>query len=110
MAASDGVVRMRLLPHEVVSEGGAVRLTSQLRRASISVASNIAEGRGRATTGEFKQFLCIAQGSTYEVHTQLLLAKRLNIGDEEMLRSAEAFCIETSKMLGALIASLAKKS
>ncbi len=85
-------------------------MTSQLRRASISVASNIAEGRGRSTTGEFKQFLCIAQGSTYEVHTQLLLAKRLKIGDEEMIRDAEVLCIETSKMLGAFIASLGKKS
>jgi four helix bundle protein len=85
-------------------------LTSQLRRASTSVASNIAEGRGRATAGEFKQFLCIAQGSTYEVHTQLLLAKRLKIGDEEMRLKAEALCIETSKMLGAFIASLNKKS
>ncbi len=84
-------------------------LISQIRRASISVASNIAEGRGRATTGEFKQFLCIAQGSTYEVHTQLLLAKRLNIGDEEMLHNTEALCIETSKMLGAFIASLGTK-
>ena len=85
-------------------------MTSQLRRASISVASNIAEGRGRASTGEFKQFLSIAQGSTYEVHTQLLLARRLGIGDEETLRNSEALCIETSKMLGAFIASLGTKS
>ena len=85
-------------------------LTFQLRRASISVPSNIAEGPGRATAGEFKQFLCIAQGSTYEVHAQLLLAKRLKIGDEEKLRMAEALCIETSKMLGAFITSLGKKS
>ncbi|HEX4284022.1 MAG TPA: four helix bundle protein [Terracidiphilus sp.] len=85
-------------------------MKSHLRRASISAASNIAEGRGRATQGEFKQLLCIAQGSTYEVHTQLLLAKRLKIGDEKTLRSAEAICIETSKMLGAFIASLGKKS
>ena len=55
-------------------------------------------------------FLSIAQGSTYEVHTQLLLAKRLKIGDEEQNRKAEALCIETSKMLGAFIASLGKKS
>jgi four helix bundle protein len=81
-------------------------LTSQLRRASVSVASNIAEGRGRGTDGEFRQFLCIAQGSTYEVQTQLLLAKRLKIGDEVLLKRAEALCIETSKMLGAFILSL----
>jgi len=81
-------------------------LTSQLRRASVSVASNIAEGRGRITEGEFRQFLGVAQGSTYEVQTQLLVAKQLRIGDEAMLGNAEALCIETSKMLGALIQSL----
>jgi four helix bundle protein len=58
-------------------------LTSQLRRASVSVASNIAEGRGRLTDGEFRQFLGIAQGSTYEVQTQLLVARQLKIGDEK---------------------------
>lgn len=81
-------------------------LTSQLRRASISIASNIAEGRGRATDRDFRQFLNIAQGSTYEVQTQLLLAKRLKIGDEALRCTAECLCIETSKMLGAFIQSL----
>ncbi len=81
-------------------------LISQLRRASISIASNIAEGRGRATDRDFKQFLNIAQGSTYEVQTQLLLAKRLKIGDEMLCRKAESLCIETPKMLGAFIQSL----
>jgi four helix bundle protein len=81
-------------------------LTSQMRRASISIASNIAEGRGRASDREFRQFLNIAQGSTYQVQTQLLLAKRLGIGDMALLKRAEALCIETSKMLGAFIQSL----
>ncbi|MDR3750541.1 MAG: four helix bundle protein [Terracidiphilus sp.] len=81
-------------------------LTSQLRRASVSVASNIAEGRGRMTDGEFRQFLGMAQGSTYEVQTQLLVARRLKTGDEATLNEAEALCIETSKMLGAFIQSL----
>jgi four helix bundle protein len=81
-------------------------LSTQLRRASVSVASNIAEGRGRMTDGEFRYFLGIAQGFTYEVQTQLLVARRLKIGDEEMLAKAEALCIETSKMLSAFIHSL----
>jgi four helix bundle protein len=81
-------------------------LTSQLRRASVSIASNIAEGRGRGTDGEFRQFLNIAQGSTYEVQTQLLLAGRLKLGDVALMKSAESLCVETSKMLGAFIHSL----
>jgi four helix bundle protein len=81
-------------------------LTSQLCRASVSVASNIAEGRGRMTDGEFRQYLGIAQGSTYEVQTQLLVAAQLKMGDQELLRKSEALCIETSKMLGAFIQSL----
>jgi len=75
----------------------------------VSVASNIAEGRGRVTEGEFRQFLGFAQGSNYEVQTQLLVAKQLKLGDNETLRKAEALCIETSKMLGAFIQSLGAK-
>ena len=81
-------------------------LTSQLRRASVSIASNIAEGRGRGSDGEFKHFLNIAQGSTYEVQTQLLLARKLKIGNGALLERAESQCIEISKMLGAFIQSL----
>jgi four helix bundle protein len=81
-------------------------LSSQLRRAAVSVASNIAEGRGRLTDGEFRQFLGISQGSAYEVQTQLLVARQLKIGDEQIAKKAEALCIETSKMLGAFIQSL----
>ena len=85
-------------------------LVSQLRRAAVSVASNIAEGRGRISQGEFRQFLGLAQGSNYEVQTQLLVAKRLKMGEPEMLIKAENLSVEVSKMLSAFIASLEAKS
>jgi four helix bundle protein len=81
-------------------------LISQFRRASVSIASNIAEGRARGTDRDFRQFLNIALGSTYEVQSQLLLARRLKIGDETLVKKAESLCIETSKMLGAFLQSL----
>ena len=52
-------------------------LTSQLRRAAVSIPSNIAEGQGRLTLGEFRQFLGYAKGSLCEVETQLLIAQNL---------------------------------
>jgi four helix bundle protein len=58
-------------------------LSSQLQRAAVSVASNIAEGRGRLNNGEFRQFLGMSQGSNYEVHTQLVIAKALGLGSKE---------------------------
>lgn len=85
-------------------------LSSRMHRAGISIASHIAEGQGRITDGEFRQFLGIAQGSTYEVQTQLLVAGRLKMGDEKILNQAEALCIETSKMPAALIHSLGTRS
>ena len=52
-------------------------LTSQIRRAGVSVASNIAEGYGRSSRGEYKQFLGMARGSNLEVQTQLFIATEL---------------------------------
>ncbi len=52
-------------------------LTSQVRRCAVSIPSNIAEGAGRRTPGEFKQFLGIAIGSSCELHTQLIIANKL---------------------------------
>lgn len=51
-------------------------LTSQLRRSAVSIPLNIAEGAGRNTNGEFRQFLGIANGSSFELLTQLYLSKR----------------------------------
>jgi len=52
-------------------------LVSQMRRSAVSVASNIAEGVGRNSKGEFKQFLGISQGSAFELETQILLTERI---------------------------------
>ena len=85
-------------------------LTSQLRRASVSVASNIAEGRGRISQGEFKQFLGTAQGSNFEVQTQLEVCRRLGLGSEVPLNKAMNLSVEVGKMLSSLIASLQLKA
>lgn len=85
-------------------------LISQMRRAAVSVASNIAEGRGRLTEGEFRQFLGLAQGSNCEVQTQILVAKRLELGNSKDLDEAQELTIEVGKMLSSLIASLGPKS
>jgi four helix bundle protein len=84
-------------------------LVSQLRRASVSVASNIAEGRGRLNAAEFRQFLGVALGSIFEVKTQLIVAKRLVMGPSESLGEAMALSEEVSKMLTSFIQTLALK-
>jgi four helix bundle protein len=80
-------------------------LTNQLRRASVSVASNIAEGYDRSTKGEYVQFLGNARGSNSEVETQIVISKALGFGTRRMLETAEALCGEVGRMLGALIKS-----
>jgi len=85
-------------------------LTNQLRRASVSVASNIAEGYGRATKGEYVQFLGHARGSNSEVETQIVISKALGFGTEDELKTTEALCNEVGRMLGALMKSQRPKS
>ena len=60
-------------------------LTSQIRRAAVSIPSNISEGAGRNSTKEFIHFLGIANGSSYELQTQLLIANKLNLITSEVL-------------------------
>jgi four helix bundle protein len=62
-------------------------LTSQLRRSAVSIPSNIAEGAGRNSNKEFSNFLGIANGSSYELQTQLVIANRLSLLDGEILNS-----------------------
>jgi four helix bundle protein len=81
-------------------------LTSQMRRASVSVASNIAEGRGRLNTAEFRQFLGLAQGSLFELRTQLLVATKLGFASGESSEEADLLSEEVSKMLRTFIERL----
>jgi four helix bundle protein len=81
-------------------------IISQLRRAGVSVASNIAEGYGRGSRKDYKQFLAIARGSTLEVQTQLIIANELGYCDLQDLKAVEALSEEVSKMLYALIRKL----
>ena len=62
-------------------------LTSQIRRSVVSVSSNIAEGAGRNTRGEFNQFLGYAYGSSCELDTQLIIADKLNFITKESFRA-----------------------
>ena len=81
----------------------AYALTDQLRRASISIPSNIAEGAARQTKREFINFLHIAQGSLSELDTQLEIAKRLAYFPLERLAVVDAQMIRIDKMLTGLI-------
>ena len=81
-------------------------LTGQIRRAGVSVASNIAEGYGRMSTVEYKQFLGMARGSNLEVQTQLAIARELGFGDKDKLDRADGFSHEVGKMLVAITNTL----
>ncbi|MGB5462259.1 MAG: four helix bundle protein, partial [Aureibaculum sp.] len=73
-------------------------LTSQIKRSAISISSNIAEGAGRNSNKEFKQFLSIANGSSYELQTQLILTVELNLISNDKIQSIVKLLIEVQKM------------
>ncbi len=81
-------------------------LKSQLRRAAVSIPSNIAEGQGRASTGEFHHFLGIARGSMLEVETQVHIAERLRHLTREQVTVISKAWKEVIAMLNALMKAL----
>ena len=81
-------------------------LANQLRRAAVSVASNIAEGKGRCTDKEFLLFLHHARGSVFEVETQLTIAGRLGYVSESEARRLEGSAGEVARMLNGLIKAI----
>jgi four helix bundle protein len=81
-------------------------LRSQMRRAAVSVPSNIAEGYGRQSGGNYKQFLAISRGSLFEIETQVLLCIRLNYFQEKQAEQLLSNITEIGKMLYSLISKL----
>ena len=87
-------------PEEIYS------LTSQVKRSSISIPSNIAEGYGRNSKNDYIRFLQIASGSLYEFQTQLEIAKRLSFCSIEGFDNVNNLSLEIEKMLASLIRKL----
>jgi four helix bundle protein len=84
-------------------------LTSQLPRAAVSIASNIAEGHGRRSTGEFKQFLGHARGSLAEVETQVLTSQDLCYLNQEQSENLLSSIAEVGRIMNGLLVSLDRR-
>ncbi len=83
-------------------------LTSRIRRAAVSLPSNIAEGHGRLNKAEYRQFLGIARASHFELQTQIEIARAIGIGNPKLLDEAEGLSHEVGKMLYAILDSTKK--
>jgi four helix bundle protein len=85
-------------------------LTSQLRRAAVSIPSNIAEGQGRLSEKEFRYFLGQARGSLMEVETQMQIAENLGYLKREETAALLQSCAEVGRILNGLLASVSQQS
>lgn len=83
-------------------------ITSQMRRAAVSIPSNIAEGYGRKSTKSYTQFYSIAYGSALELETQLIISKKLKLAPEKEFQKADDLLTEVSKMLNSMISKFKK--
>jgi four helix bundle protein len=85
-------------------------MTSQLRRASVSIASNIAEGKGRNSDPDLMRFLATARGSLFEVRTQLTICEALGYLDKGDLRMLKSEMDETGRLLNGLMNAIGKRT
>jgi len=85
-------------------------LTSQLRRAAVSIPSNVAEGQGRLSEKEFRHFLGQARGSLMEVETQLQIAENLGYLQKENTNKLLESCAEVGRILNGLLAAVSKQA
>ncbi|MCQ2441054.1 MAG: four helix bundle protein [Clostridia bacterium] len=85
-------------------------ISDQMRRAVVSIPSNIAEGQGRQTEKEFRNFLSMARGSCYEIQTQLLICERQHYLTSNDIKPALILTEEIGKMLTTLIIKLKTKN
>lgn len=81
-------------------------LTSQMRRASVSILSNIAEGHGRHSRLQLANFTSMAKGSCYELEAQLLLTRELSYGKSDKVDRSQALCNEVGRMLHSMLSKL----
>jgi len=105
MAVAEGAYRLTMhFPKDEV-----YGMTSQIRRAAVSIAANIAEGHGRENSGSFIQFLRMSQGSLKELETHLILAVRVHLMPTEVAEPLLQQCDGLGRMLRSLIRSIQRK-
>jgi len=85
-------------------------LSDQMKRSSVSIPSNIAEGNGRSSTKEYLKFLSYAKGSLFELQTQLKLYEKICGVDKELVLKAKVLSIDIGKMLNKLMSVLEAKA
>ena len=102
-------IQLSLMTYKLTSsfpESERFGLTNQMRRASVSIASNIAEGYGKSSKGEYLLYLGHARGSNFEVQTQLVLAEELGLGSATARCAVDNLSQEVSRMLVSLMRKL----
>jgi four helix bundle protein len=103
---SMGLAREVYRETEALPRGELYGLQSQMRRAVVSIPSNIAEGHGRLNDGHFRQFLATSRGSLFELQTQLELAGDLKFLNQVRVDCLMEQCEEIARMINGLLATL----